>query len=481
MRSSDPVDRPLEATWPKPVKRLARGARSIPYLFLALESGRPTGGSARICLEGVDEIVIGRAVERRVSRSVAKGTRVITLGVPDPFLSRAHARIRRHAHGMEISDLGSSNGTVLDGSAVSQAEVEDGAWIELGHTFFRFRTIAATEPADDILDGAEAEPGLATVLPPLEARISELVRCASTALSIVLRGPSGAGKDVVALIVHRLSKRPGPLVAVNCGAIPADLVESELFGHRRGAFSGAIADKIGLVATADRGTLFLDELGDLPGPAQPALLRALQDRAIRPVGETTTSPIDFRVVAATHRNLEAMVEAGTFREDLWSRIHGFSFELPALGARVEDFGTLVSHLFDHLCPDRDAALAPDAARAMLRYAWPRNIRELEKALEASLALAGDDVIDLHHLPPAIREGAIQSGVLSLPSEAELGPAHDDSPASPPAIPDPRRDQLAAALNEHGGNVSAVARALGKPRSQVQRWMRRWGLRATSPR
>ena len=450
-----------------------RVPRPRPFLFLVLEAGRPTGGSGRFAIDSADVIEIGRGGARAVERRIEGGMRLLSLRVPDPWMSRAHARITRRGAELAISDLGSSNGTLVDGLPVTSVPLRDGAIVELGHTFFVVRAVPADDDVRDLLDAGDGEPGLATVVPELEARLAELVRVASAAVSIVLHGPSGSGKEVLASIVHRVSVRPGPLVAVNCGAIPDDLVESELFGHRRGAFSGALTDKLGMVASADRGTLFLDEIGDLPLAVQPALLRALQERAVRPVGATAAVAVDFRVVCATHRDLEGMVARGELREDLWARLNGFVFEVPPLAQRREDLGTLVAHLFDRLSPDREVTLTPDAARALMRHAWPRNVRELEKVLEAALALAGDADVDVAHLPAALGVGVPRSGIHALPPDELI-----TSPGAADAD-DPRRAALVAALREHGGNVSAVARALGKPRSQIQRWMRRWGLRGST--
>jgi DNA-binding NtrC family response regulator len=474
-----------QQTRPRLSSSRRRGVRPRPFLFVVLESGRPTGGSARIALDQADEIELGRGGERAIERRVEGGVRRLRVSLPDPWMSRAHARITRRGGELAIADLGSSNGTLVDGAPITSGPLRDGALVELGHTFVVVRAAPADDDAPDLLDAADGDPGLATVIPALEARLTELVRVAASAVSIVLRGPSGSGKEVLAGLVHRLSGRPGPLVAVNCGAIPDDLVESELFGHRRGAFSGATADKPGAIAAADRGTLLLDEIGDLPLAAQPALLRALQERAVQAVGATAPVPVDFRVICATHRDLPAMVARGELREDLWARLAGFELVLPPLVERREDLGTIITHLLDRLSPDREVALTPDAARALLRHAWPRNVRELEKVLEAALALAGGGDLDVVHLPAAVADGVPRSGIHVIPRDLTPAPAPIPAPiaaairapaAASPPDDDPRRAELIAALRAHGGNVSAVARALGKPRSQIQRWMRRWGLR-----
>jgi DNA-binding NtrC family response regulator len=252
--------------------------------------------------------------------------------------------------------------------------------------------------------------------------------------------------------VHEASRRTGAFVAVNCAALPAGLVESELFGHKRGAFSGAIADAPGLVLASTGGTLFLDEIGDLPPPAQAALLRVLEEHEVRAVGATTPSAVDLRVVAATHRDLDALVEDTQFREDLVARLAGFELELPALVDRRVDLGLMLTEI---LPPT--AQLAAATARALFAYAWPRNVRELARALERAVALAGAAELAPAHLPD------------------EVATARFEIPAMPEA--DTRRDELVVLLEKHRGNVSKVAGELGKLRQQVQRWLKRYGLDA----
>jgi DNA-binding NtrC family response regulator len=464
-----------QATLPIPRPGAGRRDQTSPFLFLALEAGRPSAGSARFLLDDLDVVEIGRGSERRARRTVEDGVRRLRVQAPDPWMSQVHARIQRRGGTCTLADAGSRNGTRLNGAPVTSATLEDGDVVELGQTFFRYRAgLPDPSRGADIIDAAEAPAGLATVLPVFQHRLDELARVAPSAVAVALRGPSGSGKEVIARAIHAQSGRTGPFIAVNCGAIPHNLVESELFGHRRGAFSGAAADRVGLVAAADGGTLFLDEIGDLPLSVQPSLLRVLQERAVVPVGATQPVAVDFRLLSATHRDLPAMIAAGAFREDLWGRLAGYELEVPPLAERREDLATLVADLLDRLAPDREVAVSADAARALLRYRWPRNVRELEKALETALALAGRGDLDLEHLPAIITDGVPRSGRFELEVPRQR-------PPTPPPVggsPDPRRDGLVASLREHHGNVSAVARSLGKPRSQIQRWMRRWDLRAS---
>jgi transcriptional regulator with GAF, ATPase, and Fis domain len=271
---------------------------------------------------------------------------------------------------------------------------------------------------------------------------------------------------VCARAVHAASGRPGRFVAVNCGALPEALVESELFGSKKGAFSGATEERAGLVRAADRGTLFLDEIGDLPLEAQPALLRVLQEREVTPVGGAQPVKVDLRVVAATHQDLPARVEEGRFRADLYARLAGFEIVLPALRDRREDVGLLVPVLLRRAA-GADAArlsLSGEAGRALVRYAWPANVRELEQCLAAAVALAEGGRIDLAHLPSAVQ------------AAARPGPAPGEEAEEPLSEEDARaRDELTAVLRRHGGNLTAAARELGKDRKQIHRWIRRYRI------
>jgi DNA-binding NtrC family response regulator len=314
-------------------------------------------------------------------------------------------------------------------------------------------------PAD--VDSADQGTGelLATVDPGLAHRIGMLARVAKSSAPILVRGETGTGKEVLARAIHRVSQRRGAFVGVNCGALAAALVEAQLFGHVRGAFSGAVSDAPGLLRAADGGTLLLDEVGDLPAPAQAALLRALQEQEVVPVGGVRPAKIDLRVVAATHRPIEALVARGEFRADLFARLAGFTFEIPPVRERREDIGLLIAAF----AADRKLRFTHAAGRALLRHDWPLNVRELHHALDVAAALADGDWIDLVHLPQAVAQVAASSA-----SQSQRSPDVD-----------PLREQLVASLVRHGGSVTEVARDFGKDRVQVRRWMKRFGVDARS--
>jgi DNA-binding NtrC family response regulator len=262
--------------------------------------------------------------------------------------------------------------------------------------------------------------------------------------------------------VHRLSSRKGEFVPVNCGAVPDSLLESQLFGHTKGAFTGAVGDSPGFVRQADGGTLFLDEIGDLPATAQAALLRVLQENEVVPVGSSKSIKVDVRVVAATHRPLAQMASRGEFRSDLYARLAGCERTLPPLCDRREDLGLIVAALLDQVAPERSGKIriSPEVARTFLRYGWPHNIRELKQALRLMVVLAEDGVLRRQHLPESIAGGAKPAG--------EAAPRID-------LDDDELKARLAELLTQHKGNISEVARAMGKARVQIHRWMQRFGI------
>ncbi len=435
------------------------GPRPEPVLVLVLECGRPRAGSVRYRLTDLTAVALGRGPERRAERT---GTE-LTIRVPDKWMSSRHARIEPSFGRWVLTDTESKNGSIVDGHTTKRAVLTDGSLIELGHTllyFFERMPIEPEAPAMLELTPNDGPPGFATLSPAWNTELLRLRQIASSEIPMLIEGESGTGKEVIARAIHGQSGRHGAFVPVNCGALPDNLVESELFGYKKGAFSGAQTDHPGLVRAADGGTLFLDEIGDLPASSQAALLRVLQEREVMPVGGTRAVEIDLRVVAATHRDLDDMVAEGTFRHDLFARLAGFRITVPPLADRRCDLGILIGALFTRVFPIEHPGFDIDAARLLLRYPWPLNVRELEQALATAQVLAGVDPVRAEHLPDTVRSGR------------------------PPGAPRPVvlsesdqkvRDQVVAALREHQGNVSAVARALDKDRKQIQRWIKRFGL------
>jgi two-component system response regulator AtoC len=305
-----------------------------------------------------------------------------------------------------------------------------------------------------------------------------LRRVAPTDSTVLVLGESGTGKELVARSLHLLSRRAqGPFVPVNVGALPESLVESELFGHARGAFTSASSERRGLVEEADRGTLFLDEIGDMPLSTQVKLLRMLENGEVRRVGENAPRMVDVRIVAATHRDLHALVGEGRFREDLFYRLNVVQIELPPLRERREDIGLLASYFLDRAArrQDRGAlAFSPEAMTLLERYDYPGNVRELENAIEHAVTLTEGAEIVPADLPVGIRSPRL------LPRAAGLDAAGPPAPAS--AIDDDAlpleeitRRHVLRVLARHAGNATAAARQLGVSRTTLWRMLKRWGV------
>jgi len=428
-------------------------AQTAPRLVVALECDRPLAGASLHSLARIDTVLLGRGA-KRTGLQVAD-PRALRIEVPDPWLSAEHARLFRREGAWWIADALSTNGTRVNGRPCAEARLEDGDLIQAGRTLFQFQQAPSLLPEDP---GEQYDiAGLATVSASMSAALAALPRIARSSLPVVVVGESGTGKELVARAVHALSQRSGPFQAVNCAAIPATLLESELFGARKGAFSGAAEDRPGLVRAADRGTLLLDEVADLPPPAQAALLRFLQESEVLPVGATRPVRVDVRVVAAAQSDLRSLVAEGTFRADLFARLDAFTVRLPPLRERREDLGLLVASLLRKLAPERceEIRISPEAALALFRHSWPLNVRELEHSLAVALTVCDGATIEVEHLPEGVRLG-------------RTGLAADEDAEG-------FRDELLALLRRHRGNVAEVARAFGKGRMQIHRWARRYEI------
>jgi DNA-binding NtrC family response regulator len=467
-----------------------RGATRV--LYIAFRAHDPLALPSRHVISDIDVIRFGRgdagepsngnaadlsgSAGASITRDRAHGLRRLLVRVPDPRMSSEHGQLVRAMGRWVLDDPASKNGAVVDGVHTRSSVVGFGQLFSLGHTLFCL--------AREHLDGrAEADlaaaalsapaPELATFDPTLAAEVERMARIAATDMPVLFLGEIGTGKEVMARALHVLSRRPGPFVAVNCGGLAPTLLETELFGHRRGAFSGAVGDRAGYVRSADRGTLFLDEIADLPLPAQAALLRVLQEREVVPVGDSVPVPVDIRVCAATHRDLAAMVATGQFREDLHARLQGLTVTLPPLRMRRADLGLLVPALLRRVASAERVRFTAAAASRLYTYRWPRNIRELVRALEFMTALARTGPIGVDHLPDEIRASGATSA--AMPSASRLRAA-DPAPSGLAGRDLALKQELERLLHNHGHNLAEVARQLGKDRTQIYRWVQRLGIR-----
>ena len=297
----------------------------------------------------------------------------------------------------------------------------------------------------------------------VESILGKAKLVAGSDASVLVRGESGTGKELLARAIHKASPRAAkPFVAINCGAIPEQLLESELFGHMRGSFTGAARDYKGLFQAAEGGTVFLDEIGDMPLPLQVKLLRVLQDKEIRPIGTTQTIPVDVRIISATHRNLEEAIKAGSFREDLYYRLNVVSFGLPALSERREDIPVLATHFLNQLVHRYKKPLngfASEAMEILVKSAWPGNVRELYNVIEQAVALSTTSIITPALVDSAMRgQSAELSSFESARSEFE-------------------RDYLAKLLKITGGNVTQAAKLAKRNRTEFYKLLQRHHLDA----
>ncbi|MBK8256569.1 MAG: sigma-54-dependent Fis family transcriptional regulator [Polyangiaceae bacterium] len=392
--------------------------------------------------------------------------------IADSSVSRRHARIERRDDRWFVVDLGGKNGTIVDGVYIVERALEPLHEIRIGDAVFKFVESGAEHYARHRIDGVvlgEDAPKPVTRSPliggyQMSRVLSTVSRVAKTNMSVLLLGETGTGKEVVARLIHDLSGRRGPFIAVNCAAIPPTLVESELFGVRKGAFSGAAHDKVGIIESAHGGTLFLDEIGDLPLESQAKLLRVLQTHEVTALGSSVARTIDLRVISATHCDLTRLRSENRFRDDLFARINEFSLVLPPLRERKEDIYALTKaflgrHDGAHLHPNFPFMVG------LLHHDWPLNVRELESYIKRAIALAEGPVLTAEQLPTEIRDIMLEYAKRGAP----LGPK---APASSKA---PTADELRTLFKVRCGNLAAVARDLGCERMQVHRWAKRYGI------
>jgi len=454
---------------------------AAPALVLVMDCAHPLEAPQYIDLNATDEVLIGRGTERGFEHTRNDDRGHLHVALADRWLSTQHVHLVRETDTWYLRDFGSKNGTWVNGQKITDIELHDEDLIEVGHTFFLFRVNADRTASPG--DRQDVPDGLVTLNPQLAATFLHLPRLARANLPIVITGETGTGKEVMARAVHQMSDRSGEFLALNCGALPDTIIESELFGAEKGAFSGAVKSRTGLVRAADGGTLFLDEIAELPASSQAVLLRVLQEGEVLPVGATTPIKVDVRVLAATHQDLDARVEAGEFRRDLLARLRGFALHLPPLRERREDLGTLIAALLVRIAGDRESAtrFTRQAARQLCLNHWPMNVRELEQVLRAALVMADGAEIDIAHLPAAITEPSpLHSGAapVATSTSGQSPRAQSPSPAAPAQVTSIRAsdpdaaERLLALARAHSGNIAAIARALGTSRSQVRRLLAR---------
>ncbi len=383
------------------------------------------------------------------------------LRLTDDLVSRRHVELFSEPSCVRVVDLGSRNGTFFGGARVREMQLTQSAVVTLGGTSLSVRL--RSEPFEVALCPRSRFGDAVGHSTAMRRVFALLERAATNQVTVLLEGDSGSGKDILATSLHQESaRREGPFVVLDCGAIPRELVESELFGHERGAFTGASSARIGAFEQADGGTLFLDEIGELPLELQPKLLRVLESRSFRRVGSNRVVSVDVRLVAATNRRLREAVRLREFREDLFYRLAVVHVRVPSLAERREDVGPLAERFLRRATGDDAARVPPDLLRLLVAYDWPGNVRELRNVVERFATFERAD--------PALlfQEGAARpGGAVELAALADL-PYHE---AKRRLLEGFNRTILGDALARAGGSIPRAAELLGLPRQSVYRMLK----------
>ncbi len=407
----------------------------------------------------------------RASATVTVGSsRAADLRLDDPAVSRLHLRLEPTDRGVRLVDLRSTNGTSVGGLQVREVLLTEPVTIQVGRPVLEF---AIDDDFDEIEMSSRARFGeLVGKSPAMRSLFAKLEQFATTDATVLLLGESGTGKELAAEAVHEASaRRDGPFVVVDCASLPATLIEGELFGHERGAYTGASSSRAGAFELAHGGTLFLDEIGELELSLQPRLLRAVESKTVRRIGGSEDRRVDIRVVAATNRDLASMVSSGDFREDLYYRLNVLSARLPALRERREDVAMLANYFaqlaLQQYPQARPDVLTPEVLAKLDGRSWPGNVRELKNFVERAVLLGPRGILE---------------------ADAEQEQEGESAGAPPPWLSLPfqeareaalRRFEMRyvkAALERSGGNVAAAARVAGVHRGYLFRLIRRHGLR-----
>jgi DNA-binding NtrC family response regulator len=406
---------------------------------------------------------------REVGKELVIQKPLVTIGtltgsdlmLTDPTVSRRHAEVEERSDGYVLRDRDSTNGTFLDGVRVREAYLSPGSVIRLGQTEMTFSPLEERIEVPQSRAGSFGE--LIGSAAPMQEVYGILERIAPTDVTVLLEGETGTGKELAARAVHSHSRRAGgPFVVIDCGAVAPNLIESELFGHEKGAFTDAVKARQGAFELADGGTIFLDEIGELSLDLQPKLLRALDRRETKRVGADKPVTINVRVISATNKELDKEVKAGRFREDLFYRLSVVRVSMPPLRKRTEDIETVAGHLLDGISPDigkKITGLSPEALAALTAYSWPGNVRELKNVLGRAAALCDGKRIEAKDLflSPGKKTATFEGLSGKTLEEIEKAAIH-------------------ATLKSVDGNKTEAAKVLGIAYSTLYEKMKKYGMR-----
>jgi DNA-binding NtrC family response regulator len=409
--------------------------------------------------------------------AIAIGDLALTVGsgpgnevlLTDPTISRRHLVIEPRDEGVVLRDLGSTNGSYVQGARFQELTLGFGTEVTIGQTVLKY------VPQEETLDLAPSDEESFGALAGRDPKLRKLFRLlsdvATSDATVLIEGETGTGKELFAEEIHRHSgRRTGPFVVFDCGAVPKELIESALFGHMRGAFTGAVSDRPGAFEEADGGTLFLDEIGELAPEVQPSLLRALDKHAVRRVGATTYNQVSVRVVAATNRNLRAEIAAKQFREDLYYRLAVVRMQVPPLRDRLEDIPLLIERFTRQLSGGRALTVSPESLNRLRQHAWPGNVRELRNVIERACALSHGGELEIDEAFDEKAAGPSAGAVdIELPFKEAKARVIDSF----------EREYIRAQLKRYEGNLSAAARAAEVDRKHFRELLRKHGLRESA--
>ena len=464
-----------------------------PTLHLRRCTLSPVAGGPDLTFEK-DEITLGAMEENDVV-------------LRDDTVSRYHCKIVQEDTGYVLVDLRSTNGTFINKVRIREAYLKPGCTIAVGQQQMKFN--ARDETVEIVPSDADRCGDIIGRNARMREIYSIIEKIAPTNTTVVIEGETGTGKEVVAQSIHQMSARArGPLIIFDCGAVPPNLIESELFGHEKGSFTGAVMTRQGLFELADSGSLFLDELGELPIDLQPKLLRALEQREVRRVGSSKSIKVDVRIIAATNRNLESEVREGRFRQDLFYRLSVVRLILPSLRERPDDIALLVAHFLKNQKYNRGSdgqarvkAVSPPALQALLNYDWPGNVRELVNVVERAVSFCDSEIIEPEDLPDHVRDARARTPrpaprtaqLTAHPAGGELTPFPATEAPRPPSellggdvtfkdakerwVSSFERDYIIALLRRHGGNISHAAREADIDRKYFRKLMKKYEIEA----
>ncbi|MFL5358591.1 sigma 54-interacting transcriptional regulator [Archangium sp.] len=390
----------------------------------------------------------------------------------DRTASRHHFEIINTERGWLLVDLNSTNGTFLDGRRIERAYLSAGSQIRAGSSTLSFAPLDEEVTLEPDRDGELC--GLVGQSVKMRQVFALIKKIAPMDVSVIIGGETGTGKELVARAIHELSgRKKGPLVVLDCGAIPPNLIESELFGHEKGSFTGAMTARPGAFERAQGGTIFLDELGELRLDLQPKLLRVLENREVRRVGGNDTLEVDCRVIAATNRDLVKEIAAGNFREDLFFRLSVINLHLPPLRERREDVPLILKRALEDpelLARHGRKRISPEALALLMAYAWPGNVRELMNVLSHVLAFSEGEEVLPEHLPPRVR-GQVREGPLPFNEHLTFKDAKEQ------LLENFEREYVTSVLTRCEGNLSRAARESGLHRKSIERLVKKYQLDA----